>query len=181
MIWADKKKDPDPKAIQLIEIVGQSKNADDIILMKHNLFTLMILQKIKETRLKFSHRSAAVLEKIGNYQEVGVKLTNTQLNNLKQHIGLHYLLTGIQVHTYSFGIEYIAQEVLNKIKDKSITHNIFTMQDDDSIMCGFYRIAFIEYMLGGKNLSDYINLFSSNDYKKKDQIRCKVKYGESRD
>ena len=37
----------------------------------------------------------------------------------------------------SFRIEYIPQEVLNKIKDKSITHNIFRIQYDDSIMCGF--------------------------------------------
>ena len=38
----------------------------------------------------------------------------------------------------SFEIEYISQEVLNKIKDKSITHNIFRIQDNESIRCGFY-------------------------------------------
>ena len=38
------------------------------------------------------------------------------------------------------GIEYIPQEVLNKIRDKLVTHNIFRIQDDDSIMCGFYCI-----------------------------------------
>ena len=66
----------------------------------------------------------------------------------------------------SFGIEYIPQEVLNKIKDKSITHNIFRIQDNESIMCGFYCIAFIEYMLAGKTLLDHTNLFSQIDYKK---------------
>ena len=30
----------------------------------------------------------------------------------------------------SFGIEYIPQEVLNKIKDKPITHKIFRTQDN---------------------------------------------------
>ena len=35
-------------------------------------------------------------------------------------------------------------------------------------MCGFYCIAFIEYMLAGKTLLDYTNLFSPNDYKKND-------------
>ena len=67
----------------------------------------------------------------------------------------------------SFGIEYIPLEVLNKIKDKSVTHNIFRIQDNDSIMCGFYCIAFIEYMFVGKTLSDYTNLFSANDYNDK--------------
>ena len=61
----------------------------------------------------------------------------------------------------SFGIEYIP----NKIKDKSIIHNIFRIQSDNTIMCGFYYIAFIEYMIAGKGLLDYTNLFSPNDYK----------------
>ena len=70
----------------------------------------------------------------------------------------------------SVGIEYIPQEVLNKIKDKSITHNIFRIQDNDSVIFGFYCIAFIEYMLAGKTLLDYTNLFYRNDYKKNDKI-----------
>ena len=42
---------------------------------------------------------------------------------------------------------------------ESITHNIFRIQDNESIMCGFYCIIFIEYMLAGKNLLDYTNFF----------------------
>ena len=56
--------------------------------------------------------------------------------------------------------------ILNKIGDKSITHNIFTIQDNDSIMCGFYSIAFKEYMLAGKSLLDYTNLFFPYNYKR---------------
>ena len=37
-------------------------------------------------------------------------------------------------------------------------------------MCGFHCIAFIEYMLTGKTLFDYTNLFSPNDYRKTDKI-----------
>ena len=70
----------------------------------------------------------------------------------------------------SVGIEYIPQELLNKIKDKSITHNIFRIQDNDSVIFGFYCIAFIDYMLAGKTLLDYTNLFYPNDYKKNDKI-----------
>ena len=76
-------------------------------------------------------------------------------------------------HFDSFGVEYILQEVLSKIKDKSITHNIFRMQSDDSIMCGFYCITFIEYMLAEKTLFDYTNLYSPNDYQKNDKIKYK--------
>ena len=65
----------------------------------------------------------------------------------------------------SFGIEYIPKEVLNKIKGKSITNNTFIIQNNESIMCGFCFIAFIEYMYAGKILLDYTILFPLNDYK----------------
>ena len=32
-------------------------------------------------------------------------------------------------------------------------------------MCGFYCVAFLKYMLAGKILLGYTNLFSSDDYK----------------
>ena len=74
------------------------------------------------------------------------------------------------VYFDSFRIGCIPQEVLNKIKDKSITHNVFKIKDNNSIMCGFYCIAFIEHVLAGKSLLDYTNLFSLNDYKNNDKI-----------
>ena len=40
----------------------------------------------------------------------------------------------------------------------------------DPIMCGYYCIEFINYMLKGKTLLDYTNLFSPNDFKKNNQI-----------
>ena len=47
------------------------------------MFVLPILEKIKETTLKFSQGSVTVLQKMVNYQETRVKLTNTQLDKLK--------------------------------------------------------------------------------------------------
>ena len=67
-----------------------------------------------------------------------------------------------------FGIEFIPQKVLNK--GKRITHIIFSIQSDDSIMYGFYFIAFIEYKIAGKTLLDYSNLLFPNDYKKNGKI-----------
>ena len=89
----------------------------------------------------------------------------------------------LAVYFDSFGNEYVPQEVLNKIKDKSITHNISRTQDSESIMCEFYCIAFIEYMLSRKTLLDNTNLFCRNDYKKNDKIIYKFfkdKYGRRR-
>ena len=51
-----------------------------------------------------------------------------------------------------------------------INSNIFRIQPCNSIMCGYFGIEFINYMLKGKTLLDYTNLFSPNDFKKNDQV-----------
>ena len=64
----------------------------------------------------------------------------------------------------SFGVEYIPREIMKRIKDKNIKSNIFRIQDNNSIMCGYFCILFIEYMLDNKTLTDFTNLFSSWDF-----------------
>ena len=70
----------------------------------------------------------------------------------------------------SFGVEHIPKEINKFINNNNIESNIFRMQAYDSIMCGYFCIEFINYMLKGKTLSDYTNLFSPNDFKKNDQV-----------
>ena len=74
----------------------------------------------------------------------------------KTHWVSLFMNKNITVYFDSFGIEYIPQEVLNEIRDKSITHNMVRIQDDKSIMCRFYWIAFIEYMLARKYIFENI-------------------------
>ena len=78
-----KELDTNPQAIQQIEFVGQLKKLDDDDDGAESMFILTILEKIKDTRLKFSQGSVTVLQKMANHQEARVKLTNTQLNKLK--------------------------------------------------------------------------------------------------
>ena len=49
------------EAIQLKEFVGQLKNPDSEIVANESMFTLTVLEKIKETKLKFFQRSITVL------------------------------------------------------------------------------------------------------------------------
>ena len=53
------------------------------------------------------------------------------------------------------------------IGNKIIKTNIFRIQANDSIMCGYFCIGFISFMLAGKTLTDFTNLFSPNSFKKK--------------
>ena len=51
--------------------------------------------------------------------------------------------------------------------------NINRIQAYDSIMCGYFCIGFIDFMLKGKSLLEYTNLFSPNDDEKNDKIILK--------
>ena len=67
----------------------------------------------------------------------------------------------------SFGVEHIPKEIKAFIdRSLSITTNIFRIQAYDSIMCGYFCIGFIDFMLAGKTLTEYTNLFSINNFKK---------------
>ena len=83
--------------------------------------------------------------------EAYVIIPNHKQSKLAHQISL-FIDRNTAVYFDSFGIEYTPQEVLRKIKDNSTTHNIFRIQDDDSFMCRFYCIAFIECMSAGKTL-----------------------------
>ena len=39
------------------------------------------------------------------------------------------------------------------------------IQANDSVMCGYFCIGFIDFMLVGKKLTDCTNLFSPHDFK----------------
>ena len=55
----EKELDSDPKGIQQITFVGQLKNTDSVNTDRtQSMFVLTILEKIKETRLKFSQLSS---------------------------------------------------------------------------------------------------------------------------
>ena len=40
------------------------------------------------------------------------------------------------------------------------------MQEYNLLMCGYFCIPFIDFMLKGKSLLNYTNLFSPNEYEK---------------
>ena len=62
----------------------------------------------------------------------------------------------------SFGFEHIPKEIKQFIGNKNIITNIYRIQGYDSIMCGYFCIGFIDFMLKGKSLLEYKFFFSSN-------------------
>ena len=51
--------------------------------------------------------------------------------------------------------------------DKNIEINIYRIQAYDSIMGGYFCIGLISFMIKGKIILEYTNIFSSNEYKKR--------------
>ena len=92
-------------------------------------------------------------------------------------IGTHWVALYVQNNdvTYfdSFGVEHIPKEIRTFISNKNIKTNIFRIQAYDSIMCGYFCIGFIDFMLAGKTLTDFTNLFSPNNFKRNDDINLK--------
>ena len=50
----------------------------------------------------------------------------------------------------SFGVELIPKEIKKLIKNKNIITNIYRIQAYNSIMCGYFWIGFVDFMLIGK-------------------------------
>ena len=90
-----------------------------------------------------------------------------------ENTGTHWVSLFVKpkytVYFDSFGVEHIPKEI-NKFIHTNIQSKIFRIQAYDSIMCGYFCIEFINYMLKGKTLLDYTNLFSPNDFKKNDRV-----------
>ena len=115
-----------------------------------------------------------------------------EYENTGTHWVALFVKTNEAIYFDSFGIEHIPKEInkfINNDMTKSsylkrtaepsasarsalagIKRNISRIQAYDSIMCGYFCIEFINYILKGKTLLDYTNLFSPNDFKKNDRV-----------
>ena len=100
----------------------------------------------------------------------------TYIINLNEYsdIGTHWVALYVQNNdvTYfdSFGVEHNSKEIRTFISNKNIKTNIFRIQVYYSIMCGYSYIGFIDFMLAGKTLNDFKNPFSTNNFKRNDDI-----------
>ena len=86
-------------------------------------------------------------------------------------VGTHWIVLCIldndTIYFDSFGIERIPKEIRLFIRNKNIETNIFRIQANNSIICGYFCIGFIDFMLAGKTLIDYTSLFSLYNFEKK--------------
>ena len=67
----------------------------------------------------------------------------------------------------------IPNEIQKFMGNKNTKLNTYRMQQNDSIMCGYIFIGFIDFMLKGKSFIDYTSLFFPNRYEKNNKVILK--------
>ena len=82
----------------------------------------------------------------------------------EEHLTMQYILIALELNLLKI-------EKSKRIKN-IITH-ICRIKAYDSMMCGYFCIGFIAFMLTGKSYLNCINLFSPHDYEKNDEIMSK--------
>ena len=99
-------------------------------------------------------KDGAYVINLYEYSDIGTHRVALWVNNNNNNV----------TYFNSFGVEHVPKEIIKFIENSNIKTNIFRIQAYDSIMCGYYCIAFIDFMFKGKGLTDYTNFFSPNDF-----------------
>ena len=72
-------------------------------------------------------------------------------------VGTHWIVLFCRkseiVYFNSFGVEH-----------KNIIANMFQVQANNSVICGYFCTGFIDFMLADKKLTDFSGMFSPHDF-----------------
>ena len=99
-------------------------------------------------------------------------MDRTYVINLDEYadVGTHWIVLFCNrneiVYFNSFGVEHVPEEIKELVGNKKTKAHIFQVQANKSVICGYFCMGFIDFMLTGKKLIDYTNLFSPHDFKK---------------
>ena len=74
------------------------------------------------------------------------------------------------VYFDSFDVEHVFEEMKEFIENNNIKVNMFRVQSNNSIVCSYFCIGFIDFMLAGKKLADFTSFFSPYDFEKNGSI-----------
>ena len=74
------------------------------------------------------------------------------------------------VYFDSFGVEHVPEEIKKFVGKENIKVDIFRVQANDSVKCGYFCIGLIDFVLAGKKLTDYTSLFSPHYFKENDEL-----------
>ena len=139
--------------------------------MSPHIFTNFKIQKYYQKELKRNG-----VHSLNNLSKIKDRAYIINLDEYEL-IGTHWMVLYVDAKnvTYfdSFGVENIPKEIRKFIRNENITTDIYRVQVYDSIICGYFCIVFNDFMLKGKSLLEYTNLFSHKEYKNNDKMILK--------
>ena len=87
-------------------------------------------------------------------------------------VGIHWIVLFCKrseiVYFVSFAVEHFPKEIKEFIGNKTIKANIFRVQANNSLACGYFCIEFVDFMFANKKLTDFTSMFSPHDFEKND-------------
>ena len=98
-------------------------------------------------------------------------------------VGTHWIALYCKNNEIAYFNSFEAENVPNELKKfighKNIKTNIFGEQSNNSIMCGYFCIEFIDFMFEGKILIDFTRFFSPYYFETNDSIILISKMNET--
>ena len=136
----------------------------DIILDKKKLNFLFPVHPLTDIQIKRYHQNESRFINVYSRDYLPNKIKNgAYIVNLAEHtdIRTHWVALYLQNNnvTYfdSFGVEHIPKEIRTFMGNKNKKRNIFRIQTYDSIICRYFCIKFIIFILPGKTLTEFTN------------------------
>ena len=86
-----------------------------------------------------------------------------EYSDIGTHLIVLYALNNNVNYLDSFGVEHIPKEIKKCINGYTITTSIYRIKAYDSVMCKYFCIGFIDFMLKYKSLRYFTNLFAPNN------------------
>ena len=85
-------------------------------------------------------------------------------------VGTHWIASFCNrseiVYFDSFGVTHVPEEIKEFVRNKNIYLIFFEYRQNKSVICGYFCIGFIDFMLPGKKLTDFTSMLSPYDFKR---------------
>ena len=111
----------------------------------------------KEPRFNRDYSRENLLDKIKDGEYV---INLDEYSDIETHWIDLYALNNNVTYFDSFGVEHIRKEIIIFIDKSIVVTNVFRIQAYDSVMCRYFCIGFIDFMLADKTLTDFTTFFT---------------------
>ena len=144
-----------------MEIKKIKKQQNGFLMPPHPLTNLEI-QKYYQNQPRFN--GVYSRDNLSKIKDGAYVINLDEYSDIRTHWVALYVMNNDVTYFDSFCVEHIPKETRTFINNRNIKTNIFRIQAYDSIMCGYFCIGFIDFMLAGKTLTEFTNLFSPNNF-----------------